>query len=194
MDITAPVTDYVRASLLTTQGDLVKHDGAAAAVFPVGNSGQMLRVNSGGNDLEYILPGAWLFEGEYSAKNAGNVTITTSNVTILTLDLGSVYINGRYSINAHLLLNKGAVSGFCHFRCLKKSGTGVIECFHDKTRFSLSSYITASMQWGVNLSGIFKVTTEGSLVLHITCSSFGSNGEVIANEGQLYVHRLRITA
>jgi len=53
MRIFAIITDYLRASLLTTKGDLVKHDGVSAKRFPRGSPKRLLRVNAAGDDLEY---------------------------------------------------------------------------------------------------------------------------------------------
>ena len=56
MRIITTVIDYIKASLLTTRGDLLKHDGVSIKRFPIGAAKSILRVNWGGDDLGYIGP------------------------------------------------------------------------------------------------------------------------------------------
>ena len=79
MKIFAVVTDYIKASLLTTKGDIIKHDGVSAKKFPFGCQYGVLRVNAAQDDLEYIHPAEMLsflltkgaiikFDGSYARQ------------------------------------------------------------------------------------------------------------------------------
>lgn len=56
MDISAPVTDYLSDSLLTTKGDIIKRSATVTERFGVGAAGKLLAVNSAGDNLEYGEP------------------------------------------------------------------------------------------------------------------------------------------
>lgn len=54
MKIMQVVTDYIKASLLTTKGDIIKHNGVSPKKLGIGTASQLLRVNALADDLEYF--------------------------------------------------------------------------------------------------------------------------------------------
>lgn len=191
MDIIAPVTDYVRASLLTTQGDLVKHDGADVARFGIGNAGQILRVYGTPSNLVYQNPGLPMFEYEYSAKNTGVITILSSATTVLTLDLTDVYLNGRFGIYVMVIGIKGGTAGYTNIRVMKDSGSATVQFFHDHNQLQTAQYTSIASSGHFTLACMCRITGTGNLVLKLDGWSEGSDFTVNANNGQLYTHRMK---
>ncbi len=192
VDIIAPVTDYVSDSILTTRGDLLKRGPADTERFPKGAGGQIIRVGADGVDLQYERAGQFLFEDEHSVSNTGVITLTGSFSTIVTIDLGNVYINGRYGIYVMVNGNKGALAGNTHVRIAKDSGSADIQMYHDFTTLVSALYIDAITMGYFRMSGLIKITGAGTLVLKLEGWSTGSTTEISINAGQIYAHRMRI--
>lgn len=192
MRILAPVTDYVRASLLTTQGDLVKHNGSVAARFPMAGAMRVLRVNPGGTDLEYVYPGRFLFESEFSAKNVSTITLNAAWTTIVNIDLGTLQENGRYSVIGHIKPFKVGTGSKSNISVGKESGTAVVSFLHDSLNPEFNQFSKDSHWWTVSFNFIMKVITTGTLVLRIAGTVDADTATVAIGEGQLYVHRMKI--
>jgi len=188
VDIIAPVTDYAPASLLTTLGDLYKRGATGVERFPVGAANKVLKVNAAGNDLEYGTPVNNLFEHEYHGHNTGNVTILAGSTLLVSLDLGTLSLNDRILINAQLKATKGGTAGLTNFLILKNTGTAVIESLNMATKFQETWWQVASQYSEVNVSGIFRVTTAGTLVLRSMASSTGSTSVCTIGEAALYAN------
>lgn len=190
MDISAPVTDYIRGSILTTKGDLVKHNGVETARFPIGNAGQIIRVNSVPDNIEYANLAWLLFGNIFSGSNAADVTVLSTSTTIVSLDLGSVTSGSRLLCYWGVAMMKGATAGLNVFALEKLSGTADILCLHNQSSLEHNFNQDASVSRIRFFNGLFKVTNPGTLVLRIRGASAGSDGTVTVGSGQLYIIKI----
>lgn len=91
-------------SPLTTQGDILTHDGTNNVRLALGNAGQVLQVNAGGTDPE------WATLGTMSAQNANAVNITGGTISGLTTPLavasGGTGLNALGTAGKCLSVNK----------------------------------------------------------------------------------------
>lgn len=82
------ITDYLKSTILTSKGDIIKHDGVSAKKFSVGTAYYVLRANNLGQDIEYKSSGyilqemdtkgdLWKHDGfssrQFSIGNAGQI-------------------------------------------------------------------------------------------------------------------------
>lgn len=181
-----------RGNLLTTQGDLMKHNGSVAARLPLGLARTILRVNAGGTDIGYEKPGKFLFEDERSAKNAGMVGITSGEIQLVPLDLGTVTANGRYFIQGTCVCQKGGITGRTCLIIRKASGTGTCQFMHDQSAIEHSVIHVGNEIWDGFLSCIVKITGSGTLVMELAGFSSGSDSQVNAGYAQVYCHMMKV--
>ena len=213
MEIIAPVTDYVRESLLTTQGDLVKHGVAVNERMGVGltnqllktnaagndleygpvfgTANQLLKVNADGNNLEYAKLVAVLFEHEYSTYNDSQIIITASITPLVSIDIGNVLAGDRILYNAYLRGSKGVTAGITDFSILKISGTAQVVFIATRTSISDLRWHTATNTESFIISGIIRVTTGGTATLRTHGISNGSNLDCNTGEAQLYLNVMK---
>lgn len=191
VDVIAPVTDYVSDSILTTRGDLLKRGVTDAERFGIGSALQALRVNAGGTDLEYVNPGIHLFDTELSAANGALVTLGAGFTTIISLSLGSVVVNDRYSVQGHVVSLKDATAANVNTFVGREEGIARIEFLHNNAAPNFNQYVNASKFWVVNFNFTMKVITGGDLVLRIAGSSAVGAATIAIGSGSLYIHSLR---
>lgn len=190
MDVTAPVTDYVRGSLLTTKGDILKRGAAINARLGIGSAGQIVRVNAVPDDLEYQHPGQFLFDNELSAENAGQVTVAGGWIDIVTLDLGTVVNGDRFLVGAGYDAPK-TTAGTMLRRISKDSGTSTIEFLHSRNALNDAQYGQNAVGTMCNLSGVLKVTGSGTLVIHFAGMCSAGSVVIPAANGQIYATQLK---
>ena len=191
VDIIAPVTDYISDGILTVRGDLLKRGPADVERFPRGNPRELLRVVSSGLDLEYVAPVASMFANEYTAYNVALVTIPAAGIEVLELDLGTISVGDRLIVNSFLAATKGATAGNIDYQIRKKSGTAVIQSMASRTNLQPTWYQQASLIFRCVTSGIFRVTTGGTLVLYCWGISVGSDSSCPVGEAELYINAMK---
>ena len=191
MRIITVVTDYIKASLLTTKGDMVKHDGASAKRMPIGTAGQIIRVNAVPDDLEYQVPGTFMFENEYTERNTTEITILSVITEIVTIDLGNVISGDRLLVHSMANIIKGAASGNNIYEISKSSGTATIQVGYVGNAVRCSQIVGSGNTWKPFISGIVKITGSGTLVLRSAGRSDTANSTVAANAGDIYVTFLK---
>ena len=191
VDVIAPVTDYLSDSILTTRGDLLKRGVVDTERLPRGSTRQSLVINSTGADPVWECPVNSIFYREYSAYNTSIITISIGTHELLSLNLYNVSIGDRLLVNAMLKAGKTGAAGLMHFQCLKASGTAVIQSFHSNTSLHLTGWQTANQYIRWMMSGIFKVTTAGTLVLRTVATSEGSDANCLISEAELYVNAMK---
>lgn len=153
--------------------------------------------NDSGSDFTYInwWNGQYFLDGWTSDENGSLVTIiTTGTTTIVTLDLGTVAIGDEFYAQASAALIKGGTGGFTQGYLAKDSGTAVIGMLHDKVSIHDDiDNLAASGAQSFKPSGIFRVTTAGTLGLQFEGASSGSSSTVSANGGDIYAKFLKKT-
>ncbi len=106
---------------------------------------------------------------EVDANNVANATVTTTVTDILTgLDLGTVNVGDRVLVN--VLLNgvdKVTTDDFVEISAIKDSGTGVGLFSNQFISLTSQPYMRA-VQNSFSMSGIFHITTAGTLKLKVT--------------------------
>ncbi len=190
VDIIAPVTDYISDSILTIRGDLLKRGPADTERFPRGTAKHILRVVPSGLDLEYIALAVSMFENEYSADNPATVVLPAGGIEVIELDMGTVNLGDRLLVNAILACIKGATAGNIDYNIRKKSGTAVLQSMRARVNLQLTWYQEASLISRKLISGIFRVITPGTLILHSWGISAGSDSTCSASEAELYVSQI----
>ena len=97
MRIFAPITDYIRNSVLTTKGDIVMRNASTATRLAIGGIGRILHVGPIVDSLEYINPYSAIFSEESTAENeGGTLHIVGGWQTICEIDLGTLALNRRF--------------------------------------------------------------------------------------------------
>ena len=190
MEIIAPVTDYIRSSILTSRGDLVKHDGTAPKRLPIGPSGKILRVIPAGDDIDYVYPGAFLFDDEDSGNNTTVVTVPDVDTVIMQLEVGNILINGRYYFLSAVSLTKGATEGITKLWMEQIAGTGELETAHNTYALHHHFYHPANTLMFQTISGIWRVILSGTLTMALRGRSIGSDCSVQVGSGELYYNRM----
>ena len=188
MRIIAPVTDYIRGSILTSQGDLVKHDGITPKRLPVGDPGNILFVSPSGMDIEYGTYVEKIYEHEYYGHNTAEITITSTSTLLVWLTLGSVDAGDRLIVNVSCKATKGLTEGLTHFMCLKESGTAEIRCLSIDVKFQMGLWQIASQPGQFQMSGIFRVDTAGTLSMQSMANSEGSNSVCAIGDAAMYIN------
>lgn len=217
MKIISIITDYIKGSLLTTKGDIIKHDGVSAKKLGIGAAGQMLAVDNLGVDLEYqgaggvpsqFLrfgvgaagvhwedPGTFQYENVFSAKNIAEKTLLVSGILILELDLGNVLSGDQFNIEGQILCVNDANAGDITIVLQKHAGTATFTFLHDKTGIFHKYYVVASKEVTFNLGTVLNITGSGTLILEIKGYKNPNNATVSINECQLYINQTKkITA
>ena len=186
MRIITVVTDYIKASLLTTKGDMVKHDGASAKRMPIGTAGQIIRVNAVPDDLEYQVPGTFMFENEQAGPNPTVITLLAVLTDIIIMNIGDVIEGDRIYVQAMANIIKGVTGGNTIFEISKHSGTATIEVGYIGNAVRTTLYHGVSQTWKPFINGIMKVTGSGNLVIRTAGTSAGSNSTIAANASDIY--------
>lgn len=163
MEIIAPVTDYIRGSLLVAQGDLVKYGFTKIDRFPIGNAGQIMRVDFLEGDIYWQDPGYHMFESEDVSSNEYLVTIYDEPISILSLEIGSVTKYERYFISFHTYFQKDAVNaGQVRISLRKFAGDAEFLIYANLTELFSYTNLLAN-QYG---------TCHGIIILQITNTGF----------------------
>ena len=124
---------------------------------------------------------------EVSNENAGAITVTSALTTVTTIDLGTVVTGDRVMITAYMVATKGGTLGDVTLRTIYDSGTGLIEVYHDALNLINRQHdVPAAKSIVMNLSGIIKINTGGTLILKLAAESVGSDSTVGIGSGQLY--------
>ena len=124
---------------------------------------------------------------EVSNENAGAITVTSALTTVTTIDLGTVVTGDRVMITAYMVATKGGTLGDVTLRTIYDSGTGLIEVYHDALNLINRQHdVPAASSIIMNLSGIIKISTGGTLILKLAAESVGSDSTVGIGSGQLY--------
>lgn len=131
------------------------------------------------------VPLARMKRTEVASKNSGTVTLTSSSLTITTIDLGTVNSGDRIFVSSFVSTAKGGTAGRNTVSIAKDSGTATITTCQDATGLTTSFHSIASESWNAAVSGMINVTGTGTLVLKMTGVSIGSDSDVTAGNGQL---------
>lgn len=80
-----PVTDVIKATVLTSQGDIIVRGAAEPGKLAIGTAGQILRVNAGATAPEYTdVPR--LYNKAKVRRGGTNQVINTSTITVVQFD------------------------------------------------------------------------------------------------------------
>lgn len=190
MRLISTVTDYIKGSLLTTKGDIVKRGATANTRLPLGAANQVLAVNVAGNDLEYKYPGNPTFNTRYQGNNAGLVTILTGSTLIATVDLGTPALYDLFLIHCNVIAGKGATAGNIGLSLQKNSGTGSISFAYGHSNMRHIHWAAINVDNSITITVLGSITIAGTLVLKIEGFSIGSDATVQIGSGQIDVLRL----
>ena len=172
--------------IANVQGDIIKRGAAAAEKMSIGAAKEVLTVNDAGDDLEYKAPTGNLFNTEYSAANAGLITVTGAPTTIITLDIGTLTLGARILITISIQGSKGGTAGDVHFKTLRNTGTGSITFAHNLSDTHHAQYLIANEDWYITTSFVGKIIQAGTLTLELTGVSGGSDFTIAISEGQIH--------
>lgn len=197
-DATNPRIDRVVIGALTGVASIIAGTPAGSPTAPTITSGNLpvaqvlitanmtIIGNSAITDerASYI-DGSTPIEG--SVASTGTTTITAGTISICTLSLGNVTSGDKIMFNAIMTMTKGVTAGGTQFNIEKSSGTATIQFANNLVGASIyRPDHPANVPESKILSGFFKVTVSGSLVLRASASSGGSNGTVNADDVQLH--------
>jgi hypothetical protein len=131
------------------------------------------------------------FHKEYTAENAGLVTIPAATISIATLDLGTVRSGDIINVEYGVTGIKGVTEGSCGVLLQKSSGTATIQMFKDKTSHWNRMAVFANDGWNIIGSIEVTITAPGTLVMDITGDSNGSDSSCAAGDGQIRARFIR---
>ena len=125
-----------------------------------------------------------------SAKNASQITGLSSTKTLVTLASMDVISGDRVYIEARVQYSTSTSAGRAVTKILKDSGTATIVAFHDLTSIDHRAITSDIHPTDHVISGFFKVTGSGTLVLKMTGSHEGTaDGTSSANTCQLIAYK-----
>ena len=106
--------------------------------------------------------------------------------------MGTVAAGDRIHMEGHIeTANKGATGGLTTYSMEKDSGTATITSSTGLVQIQDASVTDASSQESRALSGTFKVTGSGTLVMTFAGVSAGSDTTLAIGEGNAYVRFIR---
>ena len=186
-----PVTDVIKASVLTTRGDIVVRATGAPDRLGIGAISEILRVNAAGTDLEYVNQGQNLKDSELSASNPGIINVAAGvPTTLLTLDLGTVTDGDRFNIFGNIQSGNGINPSEFHVHLEKDSGTSTIIFNHNAAALMGSGALNV---WNHLTcwtgAGKLRVTGSGTLVIRIRLISVNTNCAFAIDNVQLYAEK-----
>ena len=124
------------------------------------------------------------------SATSGAVTLTTSDTPILSINVGTVSVNDILLITIHMGITKGGTGGRTYMY-ITPTGTSTIEFYNTSTIVQHSFYQEASIGYVQQVVAVGTVTVAGTLTLAFSGRSFGSNGTISANEGNMDITILR---
>jgi hypothetical protein len=128
---------------------------------------------------------------EETAQNAGAVTILAANTLVVSLASMDVNVGDIIHYVGFYRALKGATTGLTRAWVAQQAGTAVIAEALGLTGADLPiNHITATTEFR-RVSGMYRVTTAGTLTLILGGASAGSNSTVAINDGQLHALVLR---
>lgn len=132
-----------------------------------------------------------LKEDRYTATNGGAVATTAGGATICTVTPSDVNEGDILLFYAACKHTKGATPGETSLAIIKASGTAAID-FGATTDVPEIRYIqNASVIDAWMLNAVAVVTVGGSISFELNGASLGSNGNVVAGAGALFLMILR---
>ena len=167
MEVIAPVTDYIKGSILTTLGDIIKHDGVSAKRMPVIAPACILRTTLDQiPDLEYRSIGQVVLNPSGGVVTTEVKTILLAYQSILTLNIGTVYIDDEYIIQA-IFIGEKITNGDIVFRFCKDSGTGSMAFHLGSSEFKATITMIDGQfdRYVITQKGI--ITTAGTIILKL---------------------------
>jgi len=191
MEITAPVTDYIRRSTLTAIGDILIRGGTVPIHLPIGSQYQVLRVDIFGETLEYVQPGEFLFVYESSANNSILVTLGVGYTDIVIVNLGTLALGERWNVQFNATINKDGTAGEVILRLLKEAGTATVKFLHAMALLPQRAYIQANGVITMSYSIIMQVTVPGTFTLKVDGNSMTTEASIFALDAEIYTHRMK---
>jgi len=168
MDITAPVTDYVPDSLLTTKGDWIRHDGISMARYPS------------------ILP----LQPDVAGFNTGIKTVEQVYIEVAELNLGTVALLDYHTIQATFEGQKLIADGDLTCQFGLKSGTAWISFDGGQLVFEKVFTYTQPGIYFNSFSSRSDITQIGTLIikLEMLCSA----GSFVIQDGMASLSSIRL--
>ena len=191
MEISAPVTDYIKRSIMTSKGDIIKYDGTKPVRLPIGSLGHVLRVDPFSGILSYINSAKHWYEYKGNNENNSDVTVLITDTTIINITLYDVITNDQFYIGISIGIVKGATAGMTKVRIEKTVGSASIQCFNNANDIRNDFYHPATELMYKNINGLFRILSPGSLSMGVIASSFGSDSTVPAGLCEVYFTHLK---
>jgi hypothetical protein len=138
-----------------------------------------------------LIPLSMLRVDEQTAQNAGAVTLLAGGTQVTVLASMTVAVGDRIVYVGFFRALKGATSGLTWAAVVQQTGTAVIA---EALGLTGASHETAHLLNSTEfrrISGIFRVTTAGTVTIGLNGFSQGSNSTVAINDGQLHALVLR---
>jgi hypothetical protein len=123
------------------------------------------------------------FQG--SAVSTVDVTVDAVGVVVLSLDVGTVQAGQYVVVTGRHALSKGAVAGVGTLGIDQGSGTAQIVDLTGVSFLNVYSYVPANQDHRFYSTGVFRVTTGGTLVVRLSAASVGSDSTIFAGEALL---------
>lgn len=189
MRVVAPVTDYIPGTLLNAQGDIIKRGASEAERLPLGSAGDVLTVNSAGDDLEYRTGGIINKVNENSQSNGGLVTVTTSMTTLSDRALPDITAGERYLVAGFVYGTKTTGSEWW-MQLAKASGTANAQYMHNRVFLSISTYTSGTAIGYLYLIGVLRATGTGTYTVRLQAQCASGSLAVALDQAQVYVCKL----
>lgn len=184
MDVTAPVTDYIRGSLLTTKGDIIKRGAALNARLGIAYPYDTLQVNAAMDDLAYAHPLEFM-NAKKAIANGGAIT-GLDTWTFCCSSIEKIIIETAiYMVTVNVYGVKGGVAGYTGIRINKKAGTASILLNGSRTILTQFQYSLANQDASFFNTCMCLISPGGTLELQLYVISQGSNLAIGANDSTI---------
>jgi hypothetical protein len=164
-----------------TEGSAGAPKNTIASISPSATVRRVIATDGAGAAVWGTL--ADMFRADVASRNTGAITdISSAGTVITTVDLGSVKAGDRILVTA--FFGYTGAGGQVHGSVNKNAGTATIVAMD--TSGSLFSTSTNDAAGNIGVSGIIKVTADGTLTLQLEGFDAGNTADVAINFGQLH--------
>jgi len=132
----------------------------------------------GGTLASGTVPHPRLWRADQGAFNAGIVTITAAEVTVLTLGTFGLVAGDRLLVFVQVLAAKGGAAGLNFLAVKKLAGTADVNWSWGDTQAFEQSWVLAGEPKGSNFCAIGNCTVTGTCTVGVTGTSGGSDSTV----------------
>jgi hypothetical protein len=187
--IQPPITDIIRGTLLTTQGDLIKRGAAVNERFGIGLSRQICRTNIAANDLEYVYEGSNLKDNILNfigpAATIDRVGAGTDNI----INTGNIAVkNGDiYLITSQTMIERNGVDVIGYLELAETSALNVL--FNNVKPEVREEYVLyLNLQYIEKpIVSLIYVKQDGNMIIHLDNNQTSGTSKIFINASAITI-------